>query len=345
VARLLAAGVPGVLRLGDVHRVHPDCLPATRPLREARVVALTATHCAGPSGLPADLGRFDVALLDEAAQMPLPLALAPLARADAFVLAGDAAQLAPLWTSREARAAGGEESLFARLASAHPAAVTTLRMQYRMAAEIQALPNALVYAGALVCGSASVAERRLQLSPLPADAPAWLRAAADGARRLLLLDTDALGAAAAAAARPLANAGEAALCGRLAAALHSAGLPPGHLSLLTPYNAQVEALRAACAAAGCPAACVAAASTVDKAQGRDVPAVILSLAATLPLPEAGLLLADARRLCVALTRAQSKLVLVGSVAMLRAASPLMLALVQQAERDNWLISLPADALP
>lgn len=42
-------------------------------------------------------------------------------------------------------------------------AVFTLRRQYRMAADIQALPNALVYSGELRCGSDEVANARLAL--------------------------------------------------------------------------------------------------------------------------------------------------------------------------------------
>jgi DNA replication ATP-dependent helicase Dna2 len=209
-----------------------------------------------------------------------------------------------------------------------------------MGAHIMALANRLVYRGELACGDAAVAGRQLALQvPLPPSAPHWLAQALRPERSVLLLDTDALGARCAATARPLRNVGEALVCARLATALYrSAALSHGQLLLLTPYNAQVEALREALAAADCDAE----ASTVDRAQGRDVPAVILSATATLPLPRSDLL-AEQRRLCVALTRAQAKLIIVGSAAALRGA-PLTQRLVEECDARGWTLQLPADAL-
>lgn len=59
----------------------------------------------------------------------------------------------------------------------HVQAVVTLRAQYRMSADIMALPNALVYNGALAAGSPLVASRALQLPGLASsvDLPSWLQ--------------------------------------------------------------------------------------------------------------------------------------------------------------------------
>jgi superfamily I DNA and/or RNA helicase len=117
---------------------------------------------------------------------------------------------------------------------------------------------------------------------------------------------------------------------------------------MTPYNAQVEALQAACAAAGLPAGAVEA-TTVDRAQGRDLPAVVLSCVRTAVAAPGGdeqqpvNLLDDARRLCVALTRAQGKMLILASVKALRA-QPLTAQLVDFCAARNWLVTLPADAL-
>lgn len=55
-------------------------------------------------------------------------------------------------------------------------AVVTLRAQYRMAADIMALPNALVYSGALAAGSPAVASRCLKLGGLAGlGLPPWLQ--------------------------------------------------------------------------------------------------------------------------------------------------------------------------
>ena len=350
--RLLTAGVPGIWRAGDPARVHPSVRSACvmpgpdEPL--PRVVALTASACASPAcpllQLPPSGRSFDVCLLDEAAQTPLPLALAPLRYSTMFVLAGDTAQLAPLWASPEARASGGEESLFARLAGAHPSSVVTLAYQYRMNEHIMALANGLVYAGDLKSGSTSTATRHVAPArPLPDDMPVWMaQYALHPEAGVLFFDTDALGTACAASSRPLRNAGEAHLCARLAALLLSwTQLKHGDVLLLTPYNAQVDLLRECCAAEGLPPG-AAEPTTVDRSQGRDVPVVILSCVTTLPLSRVNLL-DDARRVCVALTRAQAKLCVVGSRGAL-CASQLTARMVALCDSHGWTVTLPPDAL-
>ena len=52
----------------------------------------------------------------------------------------------------------------------------TLRAQYRMSDDIMAIPNALVYNGALASGSLAVASRTLHLPQLATAAlPPWLQ--------------------------------------------------------------------------------------------------------------------------------------------------------------------------
>jgi AAA domain len=54
--------------------------------------------------------------------------------------------------------------------------VVTLRAQYRMSDDIMAIPNALVYNGALASGSLAVASRALHLPQLATAAlPPWLQ--------------------------------------------------------------------------------------------------------------------------------------------------------------------------
>jgi hypothetical protein len=166
--------------------------------------------------------RFDVAIVDEASQIPEPIALGPLRCARVFVLVGDHHQLPPLVVSPAADAGGLGVSLFKRLCDTHPGGVTPLTRQYRMNAEIQSLPNALVYGGYLRCGSDAVATGRyalprLSLLPRPfptaiarADAqaaaelaglslipasscplcPDWLTRALDPLTTVLFIDTD-----------------------------------------------------------------------------------------------------------------------------------------------------------
>ena len=83
--------------------------------------------------------------------------------------------------------------------------------------------------------------------------------------------------------------------------------------------------------------------TVDRCQGRDTAALLLSLVRSNAARSAGHLLADWRRVNVALTRAKCKLVLVGSPATL-ASVPLFAELLELVREKGWLIQLPANAL-
>lgn len=82
--------------------------------------------------------------------------------------------------------------------------------------------------------------------------------------------------------------------------------------------------------------------TVDRFQGRDKAAVLLSLVRSNDARDAGRLLADWQRLNVALTRARHKLVMVGSAATLKTV-PLLAALLELVGRRGWLMQLPAGA--
>lgn len=67
------------------------------------------------------------------------------------------------------------------------------------------------------------------------------------------------------------------------------------------------------------------------------------LSALLPLPPAGKLLQDWRRINVAITRAKSKLLLLGDATTLRSI-PLFARLLDLVRQRGWYLQLPADAL-
>ncbi|MEW5306154.1 MAG: hypothetical protein WDW36_008641 [Sanguina aurantia] len=141
---------------------HPDISVDGLKALAARVPVWGATCLAAHHSL---LSRkhFDVVIVDEASQISLPASLGVLQLGRAFMLVGDHYQLAPLATNSEAEAGGYTTSLFRALCEAHPQAVVTLRRQYRMCAAVMSLSNALVYNGALLCGSGEVANARLHL--------------------------------------------------------------------------------------------------------------------------------------------------------------------------------------
>ena len=181
--KLREMGVP-LLRLGGAQgRVHPklqaDCIDnlveqatdtrdLARLLSDRRVVA-TSSLSLGHVLL--SKRTFDVCIIDEAGQVTEPVCIGPMRFADRFVLVGDHYQLPPLVTEPRAAELGMNISLFSRLCQAHPHAVSQLRLQYRMNADIMSLSNELIYGNQLRCGSEMVAKSSLDvpwLGQLPA---------------------------------------------------------------------------------------------------------------------------------------------------------------------------------
>ena len=108
------------------------------------------------------------------------------------------------------------------------------------------------------------------------------------------------------------NPGEAELCAAEAEALLAAGVAPGELALISPYDAQVQRLRHLLAAHLDDGLEI---DTVDGFQGREKDAVIVSLVRSNDFGELGFL-AEVRRMNVAITRARKKLIVVGDGALL-----------------------------
>lgn len=293
-------------------------------LRELPIVAATvATIASGPySGLR---GRFDMVIVDEASQVTLPAALGVVGFGRRFVLVGDHRQLPPVVQSQAPDGGAGlGESLFEYLARARTAdgqpGLVQLEEQYRMNAEICAFPSQAWYGGALR-PAPSVATARLQLdlaaagADLPAEAAAALARALDPARPVVFIDVPGSGGNA-----PRTNRREARLSRLLLEAMRRGGLAAGDLAVIATFRAQVALIRAALSRSADPALQAGAhalVDTVDRFQGSERLCVVYSCASY--APELHPLMLDERRLNVALTRAQHKLVLLGDLSVLRAA--------------------------
>jgi Cdc6-like AAA superfamily ATPase len=235
--------------------------------------------------------RFGLAVIDEATQALEPATYLALLRADRAVLAGDHLQLPPTVLSAAAQAGGLGISLFERLADAAGGrARVTLSEQHRMNARIMAFPSEALYGG-LLRAHPAVADRALDDAPL-----VLIDTAGRGFEEEIPEGSDSR-----------QNPGEAELAAREAERLLGLGLPPGELAVISPYDAQVQRLRALLAdrlEAGVEV------DTVDGFQGREKDAVIVSLVRSNPDGEVGFL-ADVRRMNVAITRARKKLVVIG----------------------------------
>ena len=108
------------------------------------------------------------------------------------------------------------------------------------------------------------------------------------------------------------NAGEASIIARVIHDLVAAGLTPAHIGVVTPYAAQSALLQRELAHLVDGGLEI---DSVDGFQGREKEAIVFSAVRSNTDGEVGFL-ADERRLNVAITRARSKLVVVGDSATL-----------------------------
>ena len=82
--------------------------------------------------------------------------------------------------------------------------------------------------------------------------------------------------------------------------------------------------------------------TIDRFQGRDKEAIIISLVRSNNEGKAGRLLQDFRRLNVAFSRAKKKMILVGSFSTLHKGSDVMRPVLESLRQRNWVYKLPAN---
>lgn len=88
--------------------------------------------------------KFDVAIIDEASQLSIPLALTVLSRVKKIIFVGDHKQLDPIipkGSNNEMFA----ESIFSRLARIYPTEINLLNISYRLNKSLIKIPNTLFY--------------------------------------------------------------------------------------------------------------------------------------------------------------------------------------------------------
>jgi len=273
------------------------------------------------------------------------------------------------------------ESLMGRLARSHPSSVLPLRTQWRMCADIASVANSLFYSGLLECGSQQVARRRLQLplgalQALAGEAGGrwqWASEALSPEWPVVVCDSDSVRVLGARGGSTT-NEGEAQVAVALAACALRLGVPVREVAIISPFRAQLGRIRqlldspsadaqpggggeagagghsgaGSTLGAGASGAALAAqlravdVLTVDQSQGQDRMLVIISLAKHNKHGAVGSLLADWRRLNVALTRAQAKLIVLGSRSTL-GGSAVPAELFALAVARGWLLELPPHA--
>ncbi|UCK57483.1 hypothetical protein AFCA_000403 [Aspergillus flavus] len=364
-----------ILRIGAAAKVHPEvqqfadlaAVPKNTieelqgAYEDSQVVATT---CLGIGHSVFSQRIFDYCIVDEASQITLPVCLGPIRMARTFILVGDHYQLPPLVQNKEAQEGGLDVSLFKLLSDSHPASVVNLEHQYRMCKDIMLLSNTLIYSGQLKCGTQEVAARSLEVPNIgglrhlhldhfqppgqrqlclgTSQGRCWLRDLVDPSAKTRLVNTDTLATPALDVAQGsrIVNPTEATLCAQLVEAFISCGIPARSIGVITFYRSQLSLLKQNLRR-HLPDLEM---HTADKFQGRDKEVVVLSCVRSNSDNHVGDLLRDWRRVNVAFTRAQTKLLVVGSKSTLRGGNELLGKYVKLVEEQGWVYNLPKGAV-
>lgn len=252
--------------------------------------------------------KFKTAFVDEAAQALEPATWIPLLRCERVIFAGDHFQLPPTIKSFEAARQGLSETLFEKGIKRHAEVASMLQVQYRMHEDIMAFSSRYFYQNELIAHD-SVKEKLLTEGSTPVE----------------FIDTAGCGFNEEQDPETLSrfNEEEAQLTIRLAEnVINETGtsewiLRKLRMGIITPYRAQVEILKklAESSAVLEPVLKLITIDTVDAFQGQERDVILISFVRSNHDSEVGFL-GDIRRTNVAMTRAKTKLILIGDSATL-----------------------------
>ena len=116
--------------------------------QEGIAIGATAYSLCYPSSKRLDGWEFDVCIVDEAAQLSIPLSIAAMCRTSKYIFVGDHKQLDPIipkGSDNEMFA----ESVFSRLARIYSNENNLLNISYRLNESLMKIPNTLFYGGLL----------------------------------------------------------------------------------------------------------------------------------------------------------------------------------------------------
>ena len=364
----------GIFRLGAIAKVHFEVqefadlagkpIKTIEDLKRCYTQPVVATTCLGINHAIFNQRVFDYCIVDEASQITLPVCIGPIRMARTFILVGDHYQLPPLVQNHEAQEGGLDVSLFKTLSDNHPSSVINLEHQYRMCEEIMTLSNTLIYNGRLKCGTRAVADRsivipnmdalrlhhRNPLSILSADpkkvclgptrGSCWLRDLLDPSVKACFVNTDPLlplSREALENGSRITSPCEANLTTQLVESLIATGVTPTDIGVITLYRSQLALIKLSLRHHS-----DVEMHTADKFQGRDKEVVVLSLVRSNEEQNVGELLKDWRRVNVALTRARTKLLVLGSKSTL-VGNDLLRDFINLMEAKGWWYDLPSAA--
>jgi DNA replication ATP-dependent helicase Dna2 len=265
-----------------------------------------------------------------------------------FVLVGDHNQLPPLVQHPRPDVKHElSQSLFKILADAYPESVVELPYQYRMCSDIMELSNLLIYDNHLQCGSEAVANQSLvipslhnllyYMSPNLKDSERWIDHALKDSNKVIFFDHDQIPAIERGGGSNIENPTEATLVTQIVNSLLATGVEEKNIGVMSFNRGQLRLLRRVLDDNDIEIL------TADQFQGRDKECIIISLVRSNEENKAGDLVKEWRRVNVAITRAKSKLIILGSKSTLSSAKTIR-KFIELLDSRGWIYQLPSNAL-
>lgn len=115
-------------------------------------IGATAYSLCYPATGRLDGWEFDVAIIDEASQLSIPLSIAAMSRTGKYIFVGDHKQLDPI-IPKNSNNEMFAESIFSRLARIYPSEINLLNTSYRLNETLIKIPNNLFYENRLYSDS------------------------------------------------------------------------------------------------------------------------------------------------------------------------------------------------
>ena len=254
--------------------------------------------------------KLDVLILDEASQLPLPHAFMMMRFARKTILVGDHRQMRPLIAYRHHPHPSLYHSVFEFFRDRHPGRVVMLRDTFRMNDPIAAFPSRVFYGGRLV-PYGETGGRRLTVRPAEGEDRRRFREIMDPARPSVFVELNHRFAT--------KNCPEEAdlVADLVLAAVLEYDVPARSIAVLVPFRAQQELIRSRLRKRGQEHGKrleLVLVDTVERMQGQERDLVIYSLAASDPdrLSAMAEFFFEPHRFNVAITRAKTKRIVVGS---------------------------------
>ncbi len=254
--------------------------------------------------------EFDTVVFDEASQITVPLAIMGMLAGKRYIFIGDDRQLPPVAAHLQKDLPLARTSIFGLLTQTESSPQTMLTETYRMNDALTAWPSRTFYNNRLR-PAPGVGPRRLQLA-LPGDL--W-QPILDPAHPAVFVDL-------AGSNTTVRSHREADIVADLVLALLSAGLDPLEIGVIAPYRAQGREIRNRLARSindrDVRRALVV--DTVERMQGQEREVILFSMTTASPTFAAELagFFFQEQRLNVTITRPRTKLIIVGSSAVLQA---------------------------